>query len=306
VTTESPKNPSEQYFSPPEPTGTAEPHVHRVGAAGGSIAVEEYGRAHRGADAATVLFLPALGVPLSYYRRLLAGWAARGRHVLGVELRGGPQSPVADLRRDSFGYAHLVNVDLPAVLALDALDTGRVVLVGHSLGGHLALLAAASGKVRPAAVVTVATGTSSPASQRTRLGRWRRRGEVRLVRTAIGVLGYWPGHRLGFGGRQPKGLMTDWAYEARHGRYRLAGDPTDYEAALAVLAPPTLLIGLAGDPMVPPAGLAHLADRLPASITRLTLDGPAAQDHFLWARREPELVIDAVEEWLASEGPRMG
>jgi len=268
-----------------------------------TITVEEYGRVHRRPDEVTVVFLPALGVPLSYYRRLLDGWAARGRHLLGVELRGGPQSPVADLRRDSFGYGQLVSVDLPAVLELDAVSGNPTVLVGHSLGGHVALLAAASGVVKPAGVVTVATGTSSPASQRTRVGRWRRRGQVRLLSAVTGVLGYWPGHRMGFGGRQPARLMADWAYEARHGRYRLAGDPTDYNAALAALAPPTLLIALAGDRMIPPRAVTHLADRLPAQAEQRTLTGAQTDNHFLWARRRPELLIDEVENWLTTTRP---
>jgi predicted alpha/beta hydrolase len=277
----------------------SEPVVHRVGSAGAVVAVEEYGRQHRGTGT-TVVFLPALGVPLSYYRRLLEHWAGRERHVLGVELRGGPQSPVADLRRESFGYSHLVKDDLPAVFALDAISAAdTVVLIGHSLGGQLALLSTASGTVRPSAVVTVATGTSSPASQHTRWGRVRRRVSIRTVRTVIGVLGYWPGHRLGFGGLQPKGLMTDWAYEGRHGRYRLADDGTDYEAALARLGPPALLLDLEGDQLVPPRAVTHLADRLPAHVERRTLTGDRARDHFVWARRSPELVVDEVEDWLA-------
>jgi predicted alpha/beta hydrolase len=279
---------------------TPEPSVHQVPAAGGTVTVEEYGRAHQDSGS-TVVFLPALGVPLSYYGRFLATWADRGRHVLGVELRGGPQSPVSDLRRESFGYAHLVNDDLPAVFALDPVSAaGKVVLVGHSLGGHLALLATASGAVQPSAVVTLATGTSSPASQRTGWGRARRRIGIVSVRTVIGVLGYWPGHRMGFGGRQPKGVMADWAYEGRHGRYRLAGDPTDYEAALARLEPPTLLIDLEGDRLVPPLAVTHLANRLPPRVERRTLTGDHARDHFTWARRRPELMIDEVDGWLAA------
>jgi predicted alpha/beta hydrolase len=64
---------------------------------------------------------------------------------------------------------------------------------------------------------------------------------VHFLHAAVGVFGYWRGS-AGFGGRQPKLLMRDWAYEGRHGRYRPAGDPTDYEAVLATLSPPTLLI----------------------------------------------------------------
>jgi predicted alpha/beta hydrolase len=123
---------------PVQSDSASEPVVHRVRSAGATLAVEEYGRAH-GDTGSAVVFLPALGVPLSYYRRFLEHWAGRGRHVFGMELRGGPQSPVADLRRDSFGYSHLVKDDLPAVLELDPITAaGKVVLVGHSLGGQLA------------------------------------------------------------------------------------------------------------------------------------------------------------------------
>ncbi|GLY98555.1 hypothetical protein [Actinoplanes sp. NBRC 103695] len=49
-----------------------------------------------GGDGTTVVFLPALGVPLSYYTLLLDAWAAEGRRVVGVEHRGQPASPIAD------------------------------------------------------------------------------------------------------------------------------------------------------------------------------------------------------------------
>lgn len=276
-----------------------EPRLHPVSPADGvTLTLEEYGRP---GAAASIVFLPALGVPLAYYRKLFAAWAARGRHVVGVELRGMPLSPVPDLRRDSFGYAHLVREDLPAVFAGPAVSAAdRVVLAGHSLGGQLALLSGATGSVRPDAVVTLGTGTSSPAARRSRLGRARRAAGVRFVGAVTCSLGYWPGHRLGFAGRQPRTLMADWGYEARFGRYRLRGDRTDYEAALATLKVPALLVGIAGDRMITSAAVDHLAGRLPGHVERTRIE--AVPDHFLWARRAPEKVIDGVETWLAGRG----
>jgi len=276
-----------------------EPRVHPVASTDGvTLTVEEYGAPGR---AASVVFLPALGVPVAYYRPLFRAWMLSGRHVLGVELRGMPQSPVADLRRDSFGYAHLVREDLPAVFTDPAVAAAdRIVLVGHSLGGQLALLSGAAGTVRPDAVVTLGTGTSSPFARSGRLARAQRVAGVRFVGAVTCSLGYWPGHRFGFGGRQPRTLMSDWGYEARHGRYRLRGDRTDYETALGNLAVPALLIDLAGDRMITRSAVDHLAARLPADVDRATVD--AVPDHFLWARRAPETVISRVESWLTGRG----
>ena len=276
-----------------------EPRVHPVPSADGvTLTVEEWGTP---GPAASVVFLPALGVPVAYYRALFTAWAAAGRHVVGVELRGMPQSPVADLRRDTFGYAHLVREDLPAVFTDPAVaGAERVVLAGHSLGGQLALLSGAAGTVRPDAVVTLGTGTSSPYARRGRLARAQRAAGVHFVGAVTCSLGYWPGHRLGFAGRQPRTLMNDWGYEAKHGRYRLRGDRTDYETALGRLAVPALLVDIAGDRMIPRRAVDHLAARLPEGVGRATVD--ATPDHFRWARRTPEKVIAAVEEWLTTRG----
>lgn len=105
----------------------------------------------------TVVFLPALGVPLAYYAYLISAWTSAGHQVIGVENRGQPLSPFAG----RFGYSDMVRRDLPAVFGIPQVPAAaRVVLVGHSIGGALALLATAAGLVAPHAVVTVATGTS--------------------------------------------------------------------------------------------------------------------------------------------------
>ena len=277
-------------------TARPEPVEHRVPVDDAVLTVEEHSPTRRGVGPA-VVFLPALGVPLAYYRPLLTRWADRGRRVLAVELRGMPQSPVPDLRRARFGYADLVRTDVPAVAALAGDD---VALVGHSLGGQLALLATAAGTVRPTAVVTVATGTSSP-SHLPRGRRWQRRAAVTTVRTVSAALTLWPGHRLGFAGRQPRSLMRDWAHEARYGRYQLHGDPTDYETALSGLAVPALMLDVIGDRMIPASAVDHLAARVGGPVTRATIRTTSPSDHFCWARRSPDQVLDAVETWLATQ-----
>ena len=274
--------------------------THRIPLDDAVIGVREY---HAPSSGASIVFLPALGVPIGYYEPLFQAWA---RHVIGVEWRGMPESRVDDLRRARFGYSDLIRGDLPAAVRLArALGAPDVVLVGHSLGGQIALLAAAGGTVRPAAVVAIATGTSAalhlPAHR-----RWQRRLGVAVVGGVSRAAGHWPGHLLRFGGRQPRSMMRDWAYEARHGRYHLAGDPTDYEAALSDSRVPSLLLALDGDRMVPPAAVAHLARRVGGPAEQITVPAGASGgfDHFTWARRSPRAIIKPVEAWLKqASGP---
>lgn len=211
---------------------------------GTEIAALEFGEASTGR--LSLLFWPALGVPLGYYQALLTQWSERGRHVVAVEQRGMPLSPVASVRDADFGYSTILREDLPAVADRFFSDSRPYAAVGHSLGGQLALLATGSGVIRPRATTAIASGTSSPAAKSTTWGRMGRRGQVTFIRATSALLGYWPGDRLGFGGKQPRRLMRDWCTEGRLGRYLLHGDDEDYEAGLRAIRQPVLLASLHG------------------------------------------------------------
>lgn len=252
---------------------------------GTRIGVMKFGRTPQAAPAPTLVFLPALGVPLGYYSGMLEHWSHTGRHIVAVEQRGMPLTPTSGIRHQRFGYSTIVRDDLPAVIDSLLPDSHNYMLVGHSLGGQLALLATAAGTVTPEAVVAIASGTSSPTAKSTRLGHVSRRGQVAFIRAVSAALGFWPGHRLGFGGRQPRSLMRDWCYEGVYGRYRLDGDDTKYESALRGIRQPVLLLSLEGDPIITQPAAAHLARRLPAHSEhrRLTSTRAKAFDHIRWA-----------------------
>ncbi|GAA3600591.1 hypothetical protein GCM10022223_15270 [Kineosporia mesophila] len=251
---------------------------------------------HGSGDApVTVVFLPALGVPLGYYAPLFEAWVRRGRQVVGVENRGQPLSPATG----RFGYSDMIRRDLPAVFGLSPVqEASRVVLAGHSMGGALALLGTAAQVVEPRAVVTIATGTSWCAAEFGPWRRARRHAGTSVVRAVTRGLGYWPGHRLGFAGRQPATVMRDWAHEAHHGTFRLHGDRYDYEAALARMSTPRLMLGIDGDPLINPRAVALLARRAGGAERRqIRVDHPG-DDHFRWVRHTPGPVIAGIDAWL--------
>jgi predicted alpha/beta hydrolase len=266
---------------------------------GATTVVEAYGDSGE-----PVLFLPALGVPLHYYRPLLTGWASLGYRVFGLELRGMPQSSTTDVRGNDFGYNHALTLDIPAAIAQSPLAGNRFIAAGHSLGGQLALLYSAGHTEQVRAVVTIASGSSHHVPLTGFAARARRRAQVGAIRGVSRALGYFPGHRLGFGGRQPRTMMADWGFEGRHGRFRLAGSVADHEAELAALDRPVLMLTLDGDPLLPRESSDYLGARLlSAAPDRVHVDrrqnGGHAFDHFRWARRTPDVVLEPVARWLA-------
>jgi predicted alpha/beta hydrolase len=250
---------------------------------------------------ALVVFLPALGASVSYYRPMAEAWAALGYCVAAVELRGGKQSSVQDVRRENFGYSEVLNIDLANIIPkLRDEAAGRpLLLAGHSLGGQLALLYASRHPTEVDAVVILAGGSNyygaMPPGQ-----RLKRQLGLRLARSITQALRYFPGHRLGFGGRQPRNMILDWTHEALTGKYRVKGDTVDYDHELELLELPVLLVSLEGDRLVPKPSADYLARKLTrARVTQLELQAPegGAYHHFRWVK-EPTDVLSEVDQWV--------
>ena len=157
------------------------------------------------ASAPVLLCLPAMGVPARYYQPLVQALAqASGGPAYAAELRGQGDSRERAERGADFGYREIVEDDLPRWLDHVAQQhpQRRIVLVGHSLGGQLAVLACAMLAERLAGLVLMAAGTAHhrawPAPH-----RLRARLTVGAIAGVARLLPWYPGHRLGFGGNQP-------------------------------------------------------------------------------------------------------
>ncbi|MFC4242064.1 alpha/beta fold hydrolase [Gryllotalpicola reticulitermitis] len=274
---------------------------HRITAPDGThTVVDEYGPA----DASSaVFFLPALGVPVGYYRPLFERAAARGIRVFGIEFRGRPRSSTTDVRRYDWGWATLIEQDLPAALTQTPLaDTPRLTVVGHSLGGLLALTATGAGVLHPERIVTVASGAAHYTSRDGAVAKLQRRLITPTALAITRALGYFPGDRLGFGDRQPRTMIADWHREARTNRFILSNTDVDYEEALHHVEPPVLQLSFDGDTLVSSRAVDMLADRVgPEHPDRVHVDrsanGGVAWDHVRWPRQNPDAVLDVMQDW---------
>lgn len=254
-----------------------------------------------------IVILPALGVAGSYYRPLQAALQERLGATTSVVEPPGPGGWSARLLAQvRHGYPELVQDITREVQAQRGADAGRpVLLLGHSLGGHAALVAATRLPAEVAGIALVACGTpwwgAWPAAQQGRLRRM-----IRTVGLASALLPWYPGHLLGFGGDQPRRLMRDWSVLAHSGRLaRIPGLAAD-APGFARLDLPLLSVNLAGDDYAPVSATEHLLAEFPAlRRSAVTLDDealrglPGARRHVAWIRK-PRSVVEQVAGWWAA------
>lgn len=263
-------------------------------------------RAAKHADPAApvVVVLPAMGVPARYYRPFVAELNQLGMHVVTFDFRGQGECAPRASRRVRYSYQTLLD-DIGSVLQLvDSEFPGAPkYLLGHSLGGQLAVLYSA---VHPEEVQGVALVAAGSAWYRSFSGlpRLRTRIGPPLIAAISRVLGYWPGHRFGFGGRQASGLMRDWARQSRTGRYLLAGSDLDYEAAVAKLKLPLLTVAVDEDDLAPESAIDHLAGKAPEAprthhFYSRAVAGAAKLGHFAWVHNSGKLAA-WVKDWIES------
>lgn len=233
-----------------------------------------------------VVIWPAMGVPARYYRPFAGHLTAAGLSVVVADLRGTGTSTPGPSRGSRYGYPELVG-DVGAVLdALKPRTDGRpVILLGHSLGGQIcALYLALTGDTSVTGLALVAVGLPWYRSYPGLRGLGVL-GFTQAIAATSTVLGVWPG--WGFGGRQARGVIRDWGYTARHGRFPTI-DGTDLDEALGRMSTPVLAISVDDDQYTPPSTLDQLCAMMRAAAVRrdhLTVaEAGAAIDHFTWVR----------------------
>ncbi|MEU6024509.1 alpha/beta fold hydrolase [Micromonospora sp. NPDC047134] len=268
---------------------------------GARLGIQVYPEPTGPAEAPVVLVVPAMGVRARYYRPFATALRAAGLRVVVADLRGTGESTPRASRACRYGYPELA-ADIGAVrAALKArFDGRRTLLLGHSLGGQAAVLhLALHGEQEVDGLVLTAVG----------IPYWRdftgpRRYGVLPYTQGIAatarLLGVWPG--WGFGGRQARGVIRDWAYTARTGRFPdLEG--VDTEAAVRQIRTPVLAVSFAHDQYTPHATLDRLCAKLPgAAVARVRYPDPQGVrlDHFTWVRHAAEPLAARVADFAAT------
>jgi predicted alpha/beta hydrolase len=254
--------------------------------------------------APVLIFWSALGTRARFYANFAKAMTEQGVHVCTPDWRGIGSSSLRASRSVDFGYRELIELDAPEVV--DAIGKRYpktpLWLGGHSLGGQLSALIASSRPGEVAGLVAIASGsvyfrTFPPTFQLAILAL------TAMAPPLATSLGYFPGERVGFGGREARGVMRDWINVARNGRYAVKGSKVDYEARLGKLQKPVLALSFAGDSWAPEASAGYLMSKMPkCRVTHWnwsTADTQGTQlDHFSWAK-QPAQVAPRLAEWLA-------
>jgi len=222
-----------------------------------------------------------------------------------VDLRGHGHSSVRPRRSVDFSYTDLLNHEYTSVLnhVGASLADKRIFLFGHSLGGQLSCLFASRNTHRIDGIILSATcsvyykGWPGLSAYRILLG-------TQFAGLVASIVGYFPGDKVGFGGKEARSLMRDWSRQARTGRYVLENDPFDYEQTLKTVTIPLLAISYQADTFAPVEAVDHLLDKMPAAEKQhihLKDSDPRNEgfSHFNWAKR-PKNVVTVVSQWINS------
>ena len=253
---------------------------------------------------AVFLLLPALGIRAKFYSKLAEGLAAYGTSTIVVEQRGNGESPYRPGDGSRFGLRDYLDIDIAAATTWVQKEFPGVPIYigGHSLGGHMAALAGALHPEHYAGIVRLACGfpyhKDFPRPSSTFI-----KVMILTIPLLTWLVGYFPGSRLGFGGREYRELMMDWRLWAKSGSYENRRFPGS-EAAMATYPKRVISIGFNNDTLAPDAAINRSVGMFrTADVTQLKLSAAQQGDylgHINWAKK-PDGVVLALIDWFNSE-----
>lgn len=228
-----------------------------------------------------VIWQSALGMNIRFYRPLAEALVHQGISVTLLEQRGHGHSPIRSSKNQQFGIEDLLDdVGVLYSVLKKTYPHHQFVLAGHSLGGHLSILFAANRINLPVLTVACALPFYQWFSFTVSLKIFFLVGMIKLLTP---LLGYYPGNKLGFGGRENATLMGEWAGWALNGHY---GE--SYRDACQLWQGNLKAIDIVDDAMAPGSAAVKIRQLLPAATIERTsfamVERNIGNEHSHWCR----------------------
>ncbi len=257
-------------------------------------------------DGPVIILFSAMGTAASYYHPFAKALAEKGFTAIAADLRGLGHSSVRPGRKCDFGFNEMLELDYKGILEKAHLlfPGKKKFILGHSLGGILGSLylskypGDADGIILTAACNIHYKGWSG-------FGKWRILLGTQFFNVASSILGYHAGNKLGFGGKGARGVIKDWSYTARTGKYSVKSSEHDFEKNLREINPKVLAISFSRDEFSPRKAVENLLAKFnPSSdITRKHLTDIGSTNkpysHYNWVKNNEE-VIELIAGWTVT------
>jgi predicted alpha/beta hydrolase len=176
--------------------------------------------------------------------------AGQGVRTLALDFRGHGESGVSASRGGKWTFDDLVRHDLPALClaARERWPGDRLTLVGHSLGGQVALAALGTEVAEADAIAVIATNAWLPSEESNLFLRARKGTAMRTMRAVTRVRGYFPARALGIGSDdEASAYIEGWASNWERDRWTSDDLAIDYFAAMGRLRCPILAVASLAD-----------------------------------------------------------
>jgi len=181
-------------------------------------------------------------------RGLADAYAALGFRTIAFDFRG--HSGSAMRADEEWGYDDLVRFDLPAVVdCARARSEGRpVIVVGHSLGAHVALAAQGTRRIDVDGIVAVAGNVWLREFETSRVRAVAKLALMTALRGVARRIGRFPARTIRFGNNDASArFIEDLARTTLHHAWTSADGRDDYLAALANVQIPVCAVASDGD-----------------------------------------------------------
>jgi predicted alpha/beta hydrolase len=240
---------------------------------------------------------------------LAQAYAVAGFRTIAFDFRGHGESTLPR-GAPEWSYDDLVRRDLPAVFdcARSRSEDRPVLVVGHSLGGHVALAAQGSGKIAADGIIAIAANVWIRALETSR-ARWAVKLALgRVMEESVARMGRLPARRLRLGSDDASGAFVKDLLRFMHdGDWKSADRADDYLASLERVVVPVCAVSSENDLVTcHPASAEAFARRCsgPLEMLRITRsdDGRRAPGHMeIVTTDRARIPLLAALAWIESQ-----